>query len=202
MATLIRSLTNSSSSVALNLGIAGYDPTESLVISPSSTVDLLTVMDAQSLHAMQAQLASLVAAGEATVAATIDSSVLYNAAYTAVQNAVQTVGSDHRAAVAANFGPITLATVTTPGMYLINVYIVNTVTGGGADAVGQLIVNYVDSSGSNAIYCSEPSGINATLLGATTACVYAAAGAITYTLSSGVFATSLREEISATVTKL
>lgn len=113
-----------------------------------------------------------------------------------------TVGSDHRTAVAANFGPITLYTITTPGMYQINYYIVNTVTGGGADAVGQLVFNYPDSSGGNAAYASMPSGINATLLGNGTYAAYMTAGAITYTLGSFVGATSLRMEISATATKM
>jgi hypothetical protein len=202
MSLLIRSLTNASSVSPIVLGIAGFDPTESLVIAPSATVDLLSVMTADSLHAMQAQLAAVVASGEATVAATIDSSVLYNTAYTALQSAVQTVGSDHRSAVAANFGPVTLFTVATPGMYQINYYIVNTTSGSGGDAVGQLVFNFPDSSGGNAAYASMPSGINATLLGNGTVAVYATAGNITYTLGSAVFAGGLRMEISATVTKL
>lgn len=80
MIPLIRSLTNLSSINSINLGIVGFDPTESISISTNSTLDLLSVMTVDSLHAMQAQLQSLVAAGEATVAATIDSSALYPAA--------------------------------------------------------------------------------------------------------------------------
>lgn len=80
MVSLIRSLTNASSVNSIDLGIAGFDPTESLIIGPSATVDLLSFMTADSLHAMQAQLAALVAAGEASIAATIDSSALYPAA--------------------------------------------------------------------------------------------------------------------------
>ena len=80
MATLIRSLTNSSSSLSLKVLIDGYDPTGSVTIAPSATLDLLSIVPVEALHSMQTQLASIVASGQVTVAATIDSSALYNAA--------------------------------------------------------------------------------------------------------------------------
>lgn len=80
MATLTRSITNASSTTALVLGIPGFDPTSQITIPASGTVDLLSVMTPDSLHAFQGQIAQIVAAGEATVAATIDSASLYPAA--------------------------------------------------------------------------------------------------------------------------
>lgn len=77
MATLTRSITNSSSTSPLVVLVDGYDPTGSVSVAPSATLDLLTVMPVEALHSMQAELASLVAAGDCTVAATIDSSSLY-----------------------------------------------------------------------------------------------------------------------------
>ena len=199
MTLITRSIHNTSASSSITLMVPGFDPTATLVVAPSATVDLTTVMTADALHAMQAQLASLVATGEISVTATFPSAAaLYSAAFSGAQN----VGLDHRTAVAADFGPITLYTVTTPGMYLISNYIVNTTSGGGGDSVGQLVFNYPDSSGGNAIYANMPSGTNATLPGNTSATVWATAGAITYTLGSAVFAGGLRMEISATVTAL
>ena len=66
--------------------------------------------------------------------------------------------------VSGNIGPVTVFTVPTTGMYLLSSYIVNTVSGTGADAVGQLVVNYTDPSGGNAMYASMPSGTNATFV--------------------------------------
>lgn len=80
MATLIRSLTNSSSVNALVIKADGYDTTEVVSIPASGTLDLLIVLPVEQLHSMQAELAVLVAASQATVAATIDSSVLYEGA--------------------------------------------------------------------------------------------------------------------------
>src|SRR5665213_1169245 len=84
MVMLTRSLTNASSTNPVTLFVPGFDPTNPLVIAPSATVDLLSAMDAQSLHAMQPSIASLIASGEVMlpdpVNDTIDSSVLFPAA--------------------------------------------------------------------------------------------------------------------------
>lgn len=79
MSTLTRSVTNASSLLPLVLGIPGFDPTSTITIAPSATLDLLSVMTADSFHAMQGQIAQLVASGEVTIAATIDSSAIYPA---------------------------------------------------------------------------------------------------------------------------
>ena len=106
-------------------------------------------------------------------------------------------------AVSSNVGPVTVYNVTVSGMYLIGAYIVNTATGSGADAVGQLVINYTDPSGGNALYANMPSGINATLLGSTTAAVYLMAGSsVTYTEGSGVFAGGLIMDVKVSVTKI
>ena len=196
MTNLIRSVTNTSSLVSHTLFVPGYDPENPVILAPSATLDLLSVVSGETLHAMQAQLNALVAEGSITSAATIPSANLWPAANPS------TAGSDHRVGVAADFGPVTLFTVTTPGMYQINNYIVNTTSGSGGDSVGQLVFNFPDSSGGNAIYANMPSGTNATLLGNTTGAFWATAGNITYTLGSAVFAGGLRMEISATVTAL
>jgi hypothetical protein len=81
MATLFtRSITNTSSTVTLNLFIPGYDRHNPVTVAPSTTLDLLTVIDEETLHAMQGQLNALVADGSATVAAQISSSNLWPAA--------------------------------------------------------------------------------------------------------------------------
>ena len=80
MALLVRFVTNTSSLNPISLEVPGFDPTNLLTISPSATVDLLSVMSESALHAMQAQLNSLIFSGELISAGTIDSSVLYPAA--------------------------------------------------------------------------------------------------------------------------
>lgn len=79
MPTLIRSITNTSSVETLTIFVPGYDDTFSVSIAPSATLDLLTVMFAEQLHAAQPELANMVAVGSLTVAATIDSSALFPA---------------------------------------------------------------------------------------------------------------------------
>jgi hypothetical protein len=154
MATLIRSIHNTSSTNTITLGIPGFDPTESLVVAPSTTVDLLSVMTADALHAMQSQLASLVAAGEVTTVLTIDSSVLYNTAYTAIQSAVQTVGTLSFTNVSADIGTVgaptvgsTIFTPTVTGLYLLSFYGLATTAPSGADAAPNLYMKWTDEHG-------------------------------------------------------
>lgn len=185
MATLIRSLHNTSAVNTLDLGIAGFDPTESLVIAPSTTVDLLTVMTADSLHAMQAQLQSLVTAGEASVAATIDSSALYPAGWAPSTVArYSLVGATGLTQLGT---PITLFTPAVDGLYQINGYCVTTATGTAGDAAGQLLVGWNDETGLNQWYFA-PNGIGttATLISNGTTTVHAVAGqTIHYYVNSG-----------------
>jgi hypothetical protein len=84
MVLLTRSLTNASSTDPVVMFVPGFDHTNPVVIAPSSTLDLLSVMPADSLHAMQGNIASLIESGRVMlpdpVNDTIDSSVLYPAA--------------------------------------------------------------------------------------------------------------------------
>lgn len=79
MATLTRSITNTSAVETLTIFVPGYDDTFSVSVAPSATLDLLTVMFAEQLHAAQPELASMVASGAITVAATINSAALFPA---------------------------------------------------------------------------------------------------------------------------
>jgi hypothetical protein len=78
---MTRSVTNTSSLNPITLFVPGFDPENPLVIAPSTTVDLLSMMPAEALHAMQGNLSQLIAAGELVlpdpVNATVDSSVIY-----------------------------------------------------------------------------------------------------------------------------
>lgn len=79
MATLTRSITNTSAVQTLTIFIPGYDDTFAVSVAPSATLDLLTVMFGEQLHAAQPELVNMVAAGSITVAATINSSALFPA---------------------------------------------------------------------------------------------------------------------------
>jgi Ca2+-binding RTX toxin-like protein len=79
MVSLTRSITNTSSVETLTIFVPGYDDTFSVSIAPLATLDLLTVMFAEQLHAAQPELASMVAAGALTVVATISSTALFPA---------------------------------------------------------------------------------------------------------------------------
>jgi hypothetical protein len=78
---MTRSVTNTSSTNPVTLFVPGFDPENPLVIAPSATVDLLSLMPADALHAMQQNLADRITAGELVlpdpVDATVDSSVIY-----------------------------------------------------------------------------------------------------------------------------
>jgi hypothetical protein len=80
MTNLIRSVTNTSATKTLPLFVPGYDPENPVSVAPSATLDLLSVMSDETLHAMQGQLAQLVSDGSITVAAFISSTSLWPAA--------------------------------------------------------------------------------------------------------------------------
>ena len=80
MTNLIRSVTNTSSLVSHTLFVPGYDPENPVVLAPSATLDLLSVLSGETLHAMQGQLNALVTDGSITVAAYIPSASLWPAA--------------------------------------------------------------------------------------------------------------------------
>jgi hypothetical protein len=186
MSLLIRSLTNSSSVNTIDLGIAGFDPTESLVIAPSATLDLLTVMTADSLHAMQAQLASLVAAGEASVAATIDSSLLYPGAMFPQVAAKLDILGNH-----ADITNTTLLTPAVSGLYAISVYVVNPTAAGGSDAAPAFFVAWNDGHYGQQTYAFTPLNTNTAPQNGTLP-VWAAAGTpIQFWTTGGVYSTSL-----------
>lgn len=79
MAIYTRSITNASSSNTITIFVPGYDNKLSVSVAPSATLDLLTVLFVEQLHAMQSELDSYVAAGEIIVAGTIFSDALFAA---------------------------------------------------------------------------------------------------------------------------
>jgi hypothetical protein len=81
MATLIRSIRNESTST-LVLRVPGFDATSSISIAPSATVDLLPLVTLDEFQSLQAQLASMVAAGAISTQATVSSSTLVGIATT------------------------------------------------------------------------------------------------------------------------
>lgn len=73
MTAIIRSIKNVSG-VTLTLQVPGYDPTNPVTIANNATLDLLTIITSEALHAMQLQLSGLVSDGSITVTGYIDSS--------------------------------------------------------------------------------------------------------------------------------
>lgn len=80
MSLIIRSITNASSTKSMNLFVPGYDDNNPVVIAPSATLDLLSVMSSETLHAMQKELTDLFNEGSITIAASMDSANLWPAA--------------------------------------------------------------------------------------------------------------------------
>src|ERR1700690_3062970 len=78
--------------------------------------------------------------------------------WTSVTSIPHSVANVSTSSISANFGPSLLFTVPVTGMYQISYYIVNTVSGTGGDAEGQLVFNYTDASGGNTLYANMPSG--------------------------------------------
>lgn len=79
MSLLIRSITNTSAVETLQIFVPGYDDTYSVSLAPLATLDLLTVMFSEMLHAAQPELNAMVSAGALTVAATINSAAIFPA---------------------------------------------------------------------------------------------------------------------------
>jgi hypothetical protein len=73
MTLITRSVTNTSSLASVTLEVPGFDASKpAVIIAPSATLDLFTVLTDDELEAMQPYLAKLVADGLLTVAATTD----------------------------------------------------------------------------------------------------------------------------------
>jgi len=129
--------------------------------------------------------------------------VVYDSTGKLVKASTLSVATNHdsyQPAVAANFGPTTLLTASISGLHEISYYIVNVAQGSGADSVGQLVFNYTDTSGANAVYANMPASINATILGQGSVPVYLVAGStVTCTLGSGVFAGGLAMDIAINI---
>jgi hypothetical protein len=79
MVLIARTITNASSTESLPLLVPGYDPENPVTLAPSATLDLLTVVSGETLHAMKDELSALVAANAIIVVASIDSSALFPA---------------------------------------------------------------------------------------------------------------------------
>ena len=71
MATITRSVHNPSASVSVTIFVPGFDTIHApVVVAPSSTLDLFTVLSAIELQTAQPVIAELVAAGQLSVTAT------------------------------------------------------------------------------------------------------------------------------------
>ena len=79
MVLIARTITNASSTESLPLLVPGYDPENPVTLAPSATLDLLTVVSGETLHAMKDELATVAADHAITVVASIDSSALFPA---------------------------------------------------------------------------------------------------------------------------
>src|SRR5579872_1783353 len=80
MAIFTRSIKNLSAVETLPVFIPGYDDSFSVSIAPMATLDLLTVVFAEQLHCMQAELNAMVADGAISVVGTIFSDALFDTA--------------------------------------------------------------------------------------------------------------------------
>lgn len=199
MSTLIRSIHNSSSSVSHTLLVPGYDPENPVVLAPSATLDLLSVVSAETLHAMQGQLASLVADGSITSVATINSSLLWPATTPSVIARYSDIGVTTDISVYT-----TVVTVPTTGIYQISAYRVATASATGTDTSGNLIIGWTDETGTQALQFDSDSAATAGTFGGLTMAVHAIGGTVVkfYTSgTSGPWAT-LVEDIFITVVAL
>jgi hypothetical protein len=182
MATYIRSVRNNRPNTVY-LRVPGFDPLNPLFIASEVTVDLLSVTTADTLAAMQRYLAALVAAGELTVTATIDSAALY-LPVPSVSSSVNAI------AVASDVTDAVLFTPAATGMYSVSVYAVCTASATGGDVAPTLLVGWTDETGFNQNYVATPLGANATLITYEVFPVWDIAGnPIVYTLQGGVYGT-------------
>jgi len=188
MALLIRSIRNESATPIV-LRIPGFDPTSAITLLPGVTVDLLPLITLDEFQALQAQLASLVAAGELSTQATVNSSDLVGTvdAATLLPAVAATVNA---LAVSADVTNAVLFTPTVTGMYSVSVYAVCTASATGGDVGPSLLVGWTDESGFNQNYVATPLGANATLISYATFPVWdIATNPIVYTLSGGAYST-------------
>jgi hypothetical protein len=194
MPTLIRSVRNNYPN-SVTLQVPGFDPLNPVTIASLVTLDLLSVMTADMLNAMQDYLVDLVAAGELTVMATIDSVALY-LPLPKVSSSVDAL------AVHADVTNAVLFTPLATGMYSVSVYAVCTASATGGDAAPTLLVGWTDETGFNQNYVATPLGANATLITYTVFPVWdIAPNPIVYTLSGGVYGT-LRYDLHFVVEQL
>jgi hypothetical protein len=138
MATYIRAVRNNFPKTVY-LRVPGFDPLNPLFIGSGVTVDLLSIMTADTLAAMQPYLASLVAAGELIITETIDSAALYIPGPD-VSSAIDLLD------VTSNISGTLLTPITT-GMYHISFYIPAIVSGTAGDTGPTLIIYWVDETG-------------------------------------------------------
>lgn len=100
MATIIRSITNASSTQALVIRVPGNDPNKVINLAASGTQDLLDLVSLETLQILQPTLAIMVANGSITSAATVDETTVQRAdtpvkaATVSVTNAAVTAVAD------------------------------------------------------------------------------------------------------------
>jgi hypothetical protein len=101
MTLITRSVTTGS--VGVSIMVPGFDPTKGpLVIAPSTTLDLFTVLTEDQLEAIQPALAQLVAAGDLTVAATVNPASFNPLGNVPVLTASRALASDVSGAIAVS----------------------------------------------------------------------------------------------------
>ena len=115
--TIITRTVHNASLVNIDLFVPGYDTIKpTVVIAPSATLDLFTVLTTDELETIQNQLASFVAAGDLTVIATVDTTTFNPVGVvggmTALTGDVTASGSGSVVATLAN-------TAVTPGSYTL-----------------------------------------------------------------------------------
>jgi hypothetical protein len=106
--------------------------------------------------------------------------------------------------VGANVSVRTVYTVPTgaTGLYLVNVYMVNTAAAGGADAAPNVYIHWTDDYGLQTGYIATPANTNTAPTNTSTLVEAVSGSTITFETTAGVYSTSLRYSIYVSVTKL
>jgi hypothetical protein len=196
MVLIAKKITNASSTESLPLLVPGFDPANPVTLAPSATLDLLSVVSAETLHAMKDQLSALSTDGKITVVESIDSSLLFGG--------FQEVARFSDIGVSTDVPVTVLFTPTTTGLYQINGYAVCTASATGTDTSGQILVGWTDESGFNQWYFAPTALDTATLIAAGTNTVHAVAGNPIRFYTNGTHGpwATLRLNIYFTVTQL
>ena len=98
----------------------------------------------------------------------------------------------NKTGIVANQSAAPIMLVPTTGMYRLNCYWVNIVSGTGGDVLPNVSIAIADESGAQTLYMAQASGLTATEIGCTSTPFWCVAGTmISYTVSGGTFAGGL-----------